>query len=236
MKVRQTGRYIIFTVESDSERADLLEMAGDVAGQHYRVDTVNAETLMLRSASAPKVEAGKVDASRPNARQDSAAASAEDKSTPAEPINAEPINIAFDATPMPLRLISNLAETSFEFDGRFYSSVEGFWQGLKFPGDADRERLACLAGHTAKSAGPKSEPGDRIVYEGREVVVGTVDHWALMERASRAKFEQDDDARAALVSTGSRPLVHKVPIDSRAIPGVIMADIWMRIRASLAKS
>ena len=233
MKVRQTGRYIIFTVESDSERTDLLDIAGDIAGQHYRVDTINAETLMLRSASAPKTEAGKGEASKPNAGQETApAATTPNATTP----KVEPLNITFDATPMPLRLISNLAETSFELDGRFYASVEGFWQGLKLPGEADRERLASLAGHAAKSAGPKSEPGDRIVYEGREVVVGTVDHWALMEHASRAKFEQDDDARAALVSTGSRPLVHKVPTDSRTIPGVIMADIWMRIRDGIVRS
>ena len=39
----------------------------------------------------------------------------------------------------------------------------------------------------------------------------------------------------ALVGTGDRPLMHKTRRDSRTIPGVVMADIWMRIRRTLAK-
>jgi predicted NAD-dependent protein-ADP-ribosyltransferase YbiA (DUF1768 family) len=215
MKINHTGRYITFTVESDAERADLLAIAGDIAGQQYRIDTINEDVLSLRLAGPAKAEGAKGDSVR--TRQ------------------AEPINITYDGLPMPLKLIANLAETSFELDGRFYASVEGFWQGLKYPDEADRARVADLAGHAAKNAAPRCEPGDRIVYEGREIVVGTIDHWALMERACRAKFEQDEDARAALVSTGSRPIEHKVPVDSRTIPGVVMADIWTRIRADLAR-
>lgn len=218
MRIRQAGRYVTFSVESDTERSDLLTIAGDIAGQQFRVDTVNGETLSLRAAGPGAGETAK--AGRAKAR----AASGDDV----------PLNITYDTTPMPLRLISNLAETSFELDGRGYASVEGFWQGLKFPDAADRERLAVLSGHEAKAAGPTVEPGDRIVYDGREIVVGTVDHWALMERATLAKFEQDEDARAALLATGTRPLQHKVPVDSRTIPGVIMADIWMRVREQLA--
>jgi predicted NAD-dependent protein-ADP-ribosyltransferase YbiA (DUF1768 family) len=51
-----------------------------------------------------------------------------------------------------------------------------------------------------------------------------------MERACRAKFEQNAEARAALLATGDRPLTHVVRRDSTTIPGVIMAQIWMRIR------
>jgi predicted NAD-dependent protein-ADP-ribosyltransferase YbiA (DUF1768 family) len=54
-----------------------------------------------------------------------------------------------------------------------------------------------------------------------------------MERACRAKFEQNADARAALLSTGDRPLTHVVRRDSKTIPSVIMAQIWMRIRHDL---
>jgi hypothetical protein len=51
-----------------------------------------------------------------------------------------------------------------------------------------------------------------------------------MERASRAKFEQNEEAAQALVSTGTRPLIHRMRDDSRSIPGVVMAEIWTRIR------
>jgi predicted NAD-dependent protein-ADP-ribosyltransferase YbiA (DUF1768 family) len=146
----------------------------------------------------------------------------------------EAINITFDSVPMPLRLIANLAEAPFELDGRRYASTEGFWQGLKFPDEASRLRLAGMSGHAAKSAAPPVGPGDWVVYEGKNVCVGTIDHWALMERACRAKFTQHAGARAALLSTGDTPLIHKVEPDSRTIPGIVMADIWMRIRADLA--
>jgi len=36
-----------------------------------------------------------------------------------------------------------------------------------------------------------------------------------------------------LLATGERPLVHHVPRDSRTIPGVIMAEIWMALRSEL---
>src|SRR5438105_3395427 len=40
----------------------------------------------------------------------------------------------------------------------------------------------------------------------------------------------------ALLAPGPRPLVHKVRRDSRTIPGVIMAEIWMALRDSLLRS
>jgi hypothetical protein len=54
-----------------------------------------------------------------------------------------------------------------------------------------------------------------------------------MRRACEAKFTQNDDAREALLGTNDRPLTHKMRRDSRSIPGVIMAEIWMGIRARL---
>jgi predicted NAD-dependent protein-ADP-ribosyltransferase YbiA (DUF1768 family) len=56
-----------------------------------------------------------------------------------------------------------------------------------------------------------------------------------MERACAAKFEQNGAARRALLSTGTRPLEHRMRRDSRTIPGAIMAEIWMRLRDRLAK-
>jgi hypothetical protein len=97
-----------------------------------------------------------------------------------------PINVT-SRTPEPLRLVSNFAHTPFRLDGFGYESIEGFWQGLKFPDAADRRRLAELWG-------------------------------------------------PALVSTHNRPLVHQVKPDSKNIPGVIMAAIWMRIRDRLDRT
>ncbi len=101
--------------------------------------------------------------------------------------------------------------------------------------EADRKRFAAYEGARAKSEGSKQAYPLSVVYQGAEARVGTYDHWQLMERACRAKFEQNLAAREALLATGTRPLVHIVRRDSKTIPGVIMADIWMRIRDDIQR-
>lgn len=146
-----------------------------------------------------------------------------------------PINVVSTSADDAARLISNLAHTPFHLDGRDYASVESFWQGLKFVSEADRKRFAAYEGARAKSEGSKQAYPLSVVYQGAEARVGTYDHWQLMERACRAKFEQNLAAREALLATGTRPLVHIVRRDSKTIPGVIMADIWMRIRDDIQR-
>ncbi len=146
----------------------------------------------------------------------------------------EPINVT-GTSPEPIRLIANFAPTPFELDGTAYACVEAFWQSLRFP-LPDRPRIATLDGPTAKRESEQMPYGTTIEYRGETIAVGTHAHWQLMRRACMAKFQQNDAARAALLQTGTRPLVHQVKRDSRTIPGVIMADIWMRIRAILRRS
>jgi predicted NAD-dependent protein-ADP-ribosyltransferase YbiA (DUF1768 family) len=144
----------------------------------------------------------------------------------------EPINITSRA-PMPLKLASNFAHTPFVLDGLDYASIEGFWQGLKFSDEAVRRRLAAMHGSAAKDAGFYAPAAEAVLYNGERIRVGTWDHWRLMERACVAKFSQHEGAREALLSTGKRPLVHRVRRDSKSIPGAIMAEIWTRIRDRL---
>ena len=143
-----------------------------------------------------------------------------------------PLNIT-SRSPVPLRLISNFAHAPFELNGLHYVSVEGFWQGLKFAEESDRARLAALHGSEAKDAGFYAPPAREIAYAGRMIQVGTFEHWDLMELACHAKFDQNEAHRKALLDTGTRPLVHQTKPDSRTIPGVIMAGIWMRLRERL---
>jgi predicted NAD-dependent protein-ADP-ribosyltransferase YbiA (DUF1768 family) len=152
---------------------------------------------------------------------------------PREEACREPVNIHSGVTDELLKLIGNFAHTPFELHGQRYASVEGFWQGLKFPNEADRRRIAALHGGEAKRAGDAAAPAGAIVYRSATIQVGRPAHWALMRQACLAKFTQHEEARQALLSTGSRPLVHRLRRDSATIPGVIMADIWMGIRARL---
>jgi predicted NAD-dependent protein-ADP-ribosyltransferase YbiA (DUF1768 family) len=145
----------------------------------------------------------------------------------------EPINIASRVANPAHALISNFAATPFVLDGRTYASVEGFWQSLRFTDRFDRTRVAALSGGAAKRAGDAMPWGTTIVYEGETIAVGRSDHWLLMQRACEAKFGQHAAAREALLATGGRPLTHRMRRDSRSIPGVIMADIWMRVRSLL---
>ena len=147
----------------------------------------------------------------------------------------EPINVVSDSPDPVARMISNFATAPFELDGQRYRSVESFWQGLKFSDEDDRRRLAGLDGPSARREGEKQGYGPTISYRGEEIAVGTWAHWSLMERACRAKFEQNAEARDALFATRNRPLTHVVRRDSRTIPGVIIADIWMRIRRHMLR-
>jgi predicted NAD-dependent protein-ADP-ribosyltransferase YbiA (DUF1768 family) len=147
----------------------------------------------------------------------------------------EPVAISSLSPDPQWRLIGNFAPTPFELDGRPYANVEAFWQGLKFPGDARRRAIAAMTGPQAKKAGEGQGYGPWIDYEGRRIVPGTWDHWKLMERACTAKFRQNPEAAAALLATGDRPLAHPMRRDSRTIPGVILAEIWTRLRARLAE-
>ncbi len=145
----------------------------------------------------------------------------------------QPINITSAHPDKDIRLIGNFADTPFELDGVAYRSIEGFWQGLKFSDDTARRELAAMSGADAQRRGREQRYGPMVQYRGEPVPVGTWHHWQLMQRACRAKFTQHAAAGAALRASAPRPLVHRVRKDSRTIPGVIMADIWMRIRRQL---
>jgi predicted NAD-dependent protein-ADP-ribosyltransferase YbiA (DUF1768 family) len=151
---------------------------------------------------------------------------------PEDIVRNRPINIT-SRSPAPLSLIANFARAPFELDGRAYASVEGFWQSLKFADPGERARVGALHSSEAKRASVGVEQPESFDYDGATIRAGTWDHWMLMRRACAAKFSQHEAAGLALLSTGDRPLTHKVKRDSRTIPGVIMADIWMRIRARL---
>lgn len=143
-----------------------------------------------------------------------------------------PLNVVYGIAPR-FAAISNLAPAAFVLDGRPYASIEGFWQGLKFPDEADRRRLAALHGLAAKAAGDGAPPATHFEYEGERIAMGSPTHHRLMEQACLAKFTQDAVACAALLATSARTITHVLPQDSRNIPGVVMAGIWMRVRERL---
>lgn len=203
MIVRLKQRLLIVTAESEQERESLLSWAEECDGHVFRLTLQDSQTFRLL-AIGPEAEACR-----------------------------EPINVTSRSSNSAIRLISNFAETPFVLDGQRYGSVEAFWQGLKHPDERRRREVAPLFGKDAMLAGADAPVSDTFVYGGQIIRVGAFDHWQLMTIACRAKFSQHEGARRALLATGERPLTHKTRRDSRTIPGVIMADIWMKIRYRL---
>lgn len=151
---------------------------------------------------------------------------------PEESARRAPLNIVQGIAPR-FAPISNLAHTPFEFEGHHYASIEGFWQGLKRAAPAERRAMAKLWGREAKHIGGSVDQPLAFDWQGVTIAAGSPEHWALMRAACMAKFTQHENARTALLATEERWLTHRVRRDSRTIPGAIMADIWMRIRARL---
>lgn len=206
MKVRFKPNLIVVTAESEEERAIASAEAAVRNAHVFVLVQQDARTFRLMDLGL------RADACR------------------------EPINVTSRSPDAAVRLISNLAHTPFTLDGQDYASVEAFWQGLKHPDEARRLEIAGLHGQGARRAGSTAGEMDQLRYRGQSIRAGTADHWELMARACWAKFSQHVPAAEALLGTGDRPLVHRTRRDSRNIPGIIMADIWMKARYRLRNS
>ena len=152
------------------------------------------------------------------------------------------LNIASYSEDWRARLLSTFAHTPFALRCRRReircASVEGFWQGLKFPeGSLERERVFALWGLEAKRAGASAPPDDTIMFCGERARLGGVEHHTLAEKAMRAKLEQNADVRRALVETAGLALTHELvdeegtPVpDSRTLPAAVFCAIWTKLR------
>ena len=157
------------------------------------------------------------------------------------------LNIASYSDDWRSRLLSTFAHTPFELrlggETVRCGSVEGFWQGVKWPdGSSERLRVFGLWGLEAKLAGAGAPAGD-IEIGGQRIERGGPAHHALAERAMAAKLEQNADVEAALRATVGLRLTHDlidehgdaVP-DSLTLPKAVFVDIWTRFRDKLTSS
>lgn len=157
------------------------------------------------------------------------------------------LNIASYSDDGRSRLLSTFAHTPFELRCGAYvvrcESVEGFWQGLKWPdGSAERGRVFGLWGLEAKLAGGDA-PSGVIDFCGQRVLRGGPEHHELAERAMRAKLDQNRDVQAALLATVGLRLTHNlidedgrsVP-DSSTLPKTVFVEIWIRLRDEITRS
>ncbi len=153
-----------------------------------------------------------------------------------------------------LGLLSNFAPTPFEFHGKKYASLEGFWQAMKYPEGPDdprakaewkftREQVAGMSGFDAKRAGDAANANMKklgitwVSFEGQRFEYRPKqpgEHYRLIVEATRAKVEQNPEVKRLLLATGN--LVLKP--DHRQEPDAPAAwryhEILMAIRRELA--
>ncbi len=128
-----------------------------------------------------------------------------------------------------LGLLSNFAATPFEFHGKRYASLEGFWQMMKFPEGPDdpranfpgvtwsytREQVAQLTSFDAKRAGDAGEKNmklmgiDWVTFEGKRMEYKPPqpgEHYRLIVEATREKVRQNPEVKKVLLATGNLKL------------------------------
>lgn len=159
-----------------------------------------------------------------------------------------------------LGIFSNFAATPFEYRGKRYASVEGFWQMMLYPESPRDPRARCrkarwpahrradvaqMVAFEAKKAGDEafaamkacgidwvSFEGERFRYESQ--TPGR--HHQLIIEAMRAKLEQNPKVRELLLQTAGlrlRPDHHQ---DPHSPPEWRYFEIWMQFREELLKN
>jgi hypothetical protein len=153
------------------------------------------------------------------------------------PLHQRPLNVISNSPDEIGRQLSNFAERRFVMDDRVYASIEGWYQGLKWPEAAQRAEAAKLSGKQAKNAAKGAPKSATFVYEGRTYAFGSEEHHALVKIAIRASLAQNPEVKAAFVATRPRPIVHNLGRKERpgaSLPATKFARILEEIREEFA--
>ena len=146
------------------------------------------------------------------------------------------LNIGSRSSDWRARRLSNFSDDDVVLDEVKVASVEGFIQGIKFPeGDPRRSQAFTATGFEAKRLG-KGSLRSFVWWKGQQIVFGSSEHHHLIERAIRAKFDQNSVARAALIATDSLRLTHDLghpESPHTSLPSRVFCDILTRIRQEL---
>lgn len=150
------------------------------------------------------------------------------------------LNIGSKSDDWRTQRLSNFSADAFVLDGEWMASVEGFIQGTKYPEGHPLRIAAFLSvGREAKRFGSKFEllrlPDCRklVWWQGRAIPYGSSEHHNLIERAIRAKFEQNKSAMNTLLATEGMILTHDLgrpEPPNTSLPAQVFCDILTRIR------
>ncbi|MDQ7815765.1 MAG: NADAR family protein [Melioribacteraceae bacterium] len=155
-----------------------------------------------------------------------------------------------------LGILSNFSPTPFEYRGKRYASLEGFWQMMKYPEGPDdprtladgiewkytREQVAQLTSFEAKRAGDLAEANMKkmeitwVTFEGKQFEYRSKtpgEHYRLIVEAMREKVLQNHEVKRILLSTGDLILKPDHHQDPDSPPEWKYYEILMRIREEL---
>jgi predicted NAD-dependent protein-ADP-ribosyltransferase YbiA (DUF1768 family) len=153
-----------------------------------------------------------------------------------------------------LGILSNFADTPFEYRGKRYRTVEGLWQSLLYPESTEdprfdsaewphkREEVEQMLGFPAKEAGEfgdevmKTMNIDWVTFEGRQMHYWTSEkgpHYELIREVMTAKIDQNPKVREILLSTGDLVLLPDHLTTPEDPPAWRYYQIWTEIRESL---
>lgn len=135
--------------------------------------------------------------------------------------------------------LSNFVLSPFVFGGRLFASIEGFIQGIKFPeSDARRERAFTLSAWDAKNLGGEASL-EGVYWAGERLPYGSAPHHELIAAAIRARIQQSEGLRQALISTRGQALVHETgaPDSPRtSLPTPVFCRIMNELRDELLRA
>ncbi|HEV8146613.1 MAG TPA: NADAR family protein [Bryobacteraceae bacterium] len=155
-----------------------------------------------------------------------------------------------------LGMLSNFAATPFEYRGKRYASVEGFWQMMLYPEGPDdprvkssaikwphtREEVAQMVAFEAKAAGDAGEKNmrtlgiDWVTFEGKHIPYRSKirgEHYRLIFDAMRVKLFQNPQVEEILLATGELILRPDHVTDPNEPDEWRYFDMWMSIRREL---
>lgn len=150
-----------------------------------------------------------------------------------------------------LGIFSNFAATPFEYRGKRYASIEGFWQATKYPESPTDERLSVpnikwaftrdqveqLTGFDAKHAGDLANDNmkvlaiDWVTFETTKMIYresGKSMFYNLIRGAMLAKYFQNREVCELLHKTGNLTLLpdHKTDTPTASKPNPEVLKAW----------
>lgn len=155
-----------------------------------------------------------------------------------------------------LGLLSNFADTPFQFKGDRYPTIEALWQSMKYPegrGDVraslkswpySREEVAGMQGFPAKKAGDYGTKMMKLLninwvsFKGEQFIYRTPKkgkHYKIIREAMIEKLRQNPKVRDVLVATGDLELLPDHHTKASDPPAWKYYQIWMEIRDELLK-